>query len=76
MRRRTKLPDAGQDPLEPAENQGRTLKPARLPSGGGFQRRQDFLEALTQVSQNVVAVHADAVPGSHSGNSSRLLISL
>ena len=59
--RAAKLADARENAVELSEDQDRPLHALGLPAGDGLERRQDLVEAITQVLQHVITVHADRV---------------
>ena len=58
-----KLADAGQDTVELPEDQDWTAYARGLPTGGGFQIGQDFIEPPLEIRHDVVPIQADSMPG-------------
>lgn len=56
------LPNAGQHPFELPKDQHGALHTIRRPASGSFEISQYGIEAIAQVSDDVVTIHADAMP--------------
>ena len=59
--RPAELANASQHAVKLTQDEDRTLHTLRLPASRGFQSRQDLVEAVAQVGQNVIAIHAHAM---------------
>ena len=58
----TKLPNAGQHPFELPKDEHGPLHTIRRPASHCFEISQYGIESITQIYDDVVAIHADAMP--------------